>query len=627
MYSLPTEVSLLLVEDDEIDQSLVERELCAGQNGYSQLHPIFHLTKVVSLQEALDALERGCFDLVLLDLTLPDSRGVMSVQRVLEQDPLLPVVVLSGVDDEELALQSLHEGAQDYLVKGTEGGSLARAICYAIQRRSILAQLEEAEAKSRAGTKAKSAFLANMSHEIRTPLTAILGFAEIALEYTSHRKQEKALLAVRENGEHLLHVINDILDISKIEAGKFDICREEFELFPFCYSLKRTFGTRAKEKGISFGIEYCYPLPKKIVSDAQHLKQILYNLIGNAVKFTEYGGVKVVVRAFPAGEVRFDVIDTGIGISAPDQEHLFDPFTQADGSTTRPFGGTGLGLNISRRLAKSLGGDISVESEEERGSTFSLCVPGGELQEENYVTEPPEYVEAVNEVDTGIPSLRGRALVADDVPENREILAHYLQKCGVEVCEVEDGAKALEKALQERFDIILLDMQMPVLDGYGCVQELRERGVTVPVLAVTASALNSALDRCLAAGCSDYMTKPFRPHEFYDLLTKYLPERSVKSDSSDNELLEETDPAFQEIVRGFVRRLPQRRRELSEAFDRKDLAQVAALAHKLAGADLFGYKLLGNCGKSLEQASVAHDLPAVQSLWKDLQSELDKICD
>ncbi len=295
-FIAPREIYVLLVDDDEFDRKVAETELCEKPKSCSVLSPLFVVKSASSLKEGLEKLHRECFDVLLLDLTLPDSRGPKTLAKVVAEFPALPIVVLTGVDDEALALKTINEGAQDYVVKGERCGALARTIVYAIQRRKIWARLQEAEREAVAGTQAKSTFLANMSHEIRTPLTAILGFTEIALDEAANEKQRAALLVTKRNGEHLLQVINDILDISKIESGKFEIENKPVKLFRMLEHLESTFNFRAAEKGLSLGFEYHFPLPVSISTDELHLRQILFNLIGNALKFTSTGGVKVAVR-------------------------------------------------------------------------------------------------------------------------------------------------------------------------------------------------------------------------------------------------------------------------------------------------------------------------------------------
>ncbi|MFQ5412324.1 MAG: ATP-binding protein, partial [Phycisphaerae bacterium] len=397
--------------------------------------------------------------------------------------------------------------------------------------------LKEAGAAAEAATQAKSAFLANMSHEIRTPMTAILGFTETLLEPgLSEAERTKAINIIHGNGEHLLAVINDILDISKIEAGKLEIetisCSPIQIIADVC-SLMRV---RADEKGLPLRVEYDGAIPETIQTDPTRLKQILVNLLGNAIKFTDKGEVRLVARcdcsATVAGRwadspmMAFDIIDSGIGMTPEQKAKLFDAFTQADSSMTRRYGGTGLGLTISKRLAEMLGGDIAIESEPGRGSTFHLMIAAGSLDGVKMI-EDPSSASAVNSEGAvgagpggaeqakagGAPKLDCRVLLAEDGPDNQRLIAYILKKAGARVTIKENGRLALDAALAASdegspFDVILMDMQMPVMDGYEATRRLRESGYAGPIIALTAHAMSGDRDKCLAAGCDDYARKP-----------------------------------------------------------------------------------------------------------------------
>lgn len=411
---------------------------------------------------------------------------------------------------------------------------LAQSGLLSLANDTIQKQKEAAEAANRA----KSQFLANMSHEIRTPLTAILGFAENLLEGDVPDAERKgAVRTIVRNGEHLLELINDILDLSKIEAGHLEVELLEFSPAQLLSDVVSVMQVRAGAKGLSLKLSFDTPIPTLIRSDPTRVRQILLNLVGNAIKFTQAGSVHLRARLEPADEprLRVSVVDTGIGLDAAQLGRLFQPFAQADESMTRRFGGTGLGLAISRRLARKLGGDVDVVSAPGQGSTFSMTVVTGPLANVPLVYDPrlaPESSLNPGQSPEQAGALKGNlVLLAEDSPDNQLLISGFLRKCGAEVVLVENGSLAVERAMQSRdegrpFDVVLMDMQMPVLDGYQAVRELRSNGYAQPIIALTASAMGGDQERCRAIGCDDYATKPLnRKRLLGQILTQVARER------------------------------------------------------------------------------------------------------
>ena len=422
-------------------------------------------------------------------------------------------------------------------------------ISAALEReKEITTQLEAANLDAQIATRAKSAFLANMSHEIRTPMTAIMGFTETLLDSEqSPSDRLNAVHTVRRNGEHLLQLINDILDISKIEAGRLEIENISCSPVQLVADVHDLMSVRAKQKNLPFNVEYVGPVPATIQTDPTRLKQILVNLIGNAIKFTDEGAVRLVIRYLDTrstGEtdssgpmLQFDIIDTGIGITPEQMDKLFQPFSQADSSTTRRFGGTGLGLMISVRLAEVLGGGITVESQPGKGSSFRFTVATGPLGDVKLLTDPAAAT--VTQPDAGAKpsadtdSLACRILLAEDGVDNQRLIDHVLSRAGAEVTVVENGKLAVDAALatldlggpdhpQPPFDVILMDMQMPVMDGYEATGLLRQKGYTGPIIALTAHAMASDRQKCLNAGCDDYATKPINRRTIIQTIQRHL---------------------------------------------------------------------------------------------------------
>ncbi len=377
--------------------------------------------------------------------------------------------------------------------------------------RASQVELCRARDAAEAASRTKSEFLANMSHEIRTPMTAILGFADLLSDPRQGLPEKLNCAAtIRRNGEHLLAVINDILDLSKIEAGKLTL--ETTDCFPAqlvedAASLMRV---RAIGKGIGLFVECPEDVPV-VRTDPARLRQVLLNLVGNAVKFTEQGRVTIRLRCERAAAAQatltFEVEDTGIGMSEAVLAKLFQPFSQADASTTRRYGGSGLGLMITQRLVRMLGGDVSITSSEGRGTLarFTITAPVGRAER-----SPVDRATASSAPPA---ALDARVLIAEDGPDNQRLLRFYLEKAGAVVTVAENGRVAVDLAKRSLadhapFDLILMDMQMPELDGYGATGELRALGWSGPIIALTAHAMTGDRDRCLRAGCSDYLSKP-----------------------------------------------------------------------------------------------------------------------
>lgn len=421
----------------------------------------------------------------------------------------------------------------------------------AIELRKTQGELELARDAAEAANDAKSSFLARMSHEIRTPISAILGFTELILRgvVRDRDQQFEKLETIHASGKHLLQLINDLLDLSKIEADRMEM--EIMDCAPgrVAYEVLETLEGQAKQKAVNLNLSIQGQIPKVIQSDPTRLRQILTNLIGNAIKFTDEGDVTVTLSMKPEEErMVFAISDTGIGMTPQQIEKIFDPFSQADSSTTRKYGGTGLGLSISKQLAEGLGGNVVATSQLGKGSTFLVDVSTGSLGQVEWLDADTLLKEVRSSLQNGrsYSSLNGlRTLVVDDSETNRELLSLVLNEAGANVEMAENGLVACELLRNDaEFDVVLMDMQMPVLDGYSATRRLRESGFEKPVIALTANSMQGDEAKCLDAGCTDYVTKPI---DFDFLLGKLeqIPFTSTESTNSTETLYLE-EPSFDE---------------------------------------------------------------------------------
>lgn len=512
------------------------------------------------------------------------------------------------------------------------------------ERKRFESEILRARDAAEAASVAKSRFLANMSHEIRTPLNAIIGFADILHKHAAccgDAECEDFLDTIHASGKHLLDLINDILDLSKIEADRLDVEAVRCSPHQIISEVISVLRVRALEKGLKLNYAWCSGVPETISTDDARFRQLMMNLVGNAIKFTNSGEVRIVadlVREPSNPHLLIQVIDTGVGIPADQFEAIFDPFVQADTSVTRQFGGTGLGLTISRRIARALGGDIAISSEPGKGSTFTVSLATGPLDDVPIVNSSMAdgLRVAAQPSQEPLPSLAGvRVLLVEDGDTNRKLVSLVLRRAGADVATAENGQLGVELARKNPFDLVLMDMQMPVMDGYAATTRLRQEGLTLPILALTAHAMKGDESKCQTAGCSGYITKPIDGDELVRTVARILgrgPSDPAGVDSAnasvevasascsdppscDATSLDASSPAggallstldtedadFREIVLEFAERLHEKLDAMRRAHQAGDFQELACLAHWLKGAGgTAGFPLFTEPARRLE---------------------------
>ncbi len=804
-------LDILLVEDDLGSSRLIEKSLLKGQGDYK-----YRLSFARNMAEAKGSLSRHNYDSILLDLGLPDSKGIETVRQIRDTVPEIPIIVVTGLPDENTGVSAIREGADYYIVKGDLlNQMLSQSILYSIEKRKIqltkdsgfekrlpdradTLQLErlkakvcdlekEVEAKAIAlneersarqkteslfqelrhdfmtifdsvpamiwyrdyegkiirankyaakavgmdvreligknyyevfhekndqsrnrdlevlesgqgkygqvrkyqtvkgqikyalvdrvpyyqdgkvagliifarditdlkrmennlkkaneeienvnrqledsvehanllaneaviANNAKSEFLANMSHEIRTPMNSIIGFSDLLAEEELTEMQLKYVNMITSSSRHLLSLINDVLDFSKIEADRLKIEKVGFELRGFAEELRECLLPGARSKGLLFEFEVAADCPEVIKSDPTRLKQCLMNLISNAVKFTEKGYIKVRIKFDTDERLIIEVEDTGIGIAADKQELIFDPFTQADMSTTRHFGGTGLGLAITKKLIGLLGGEINLESKVGKGTTFILTLPGVA----DFEDEMEKVIdEQVDSAEMNRYRFSGKVLVVEDHPANQLLMHEALSKRGlcVEICNNAD--KVVKMLRKERFDLVFMDMKMPERSGSEIIEEVRGKGIKVPIIALTADVTSETEDQAMEAGCDLYMTKPVRKKDLYEGVAKFIEPiggfklREARSDFSfgnekpfnDGAIVSEYSdiPEMLHAIESFVENLPSVIDELFTVMHSGDYERLKELARGLRRVSFDrGFAELGEKAGCLEKSA------------------------
>ena len=577
---------------------------------------------------------------------------------------------LCDADGETIGVMALFADYQIDLLMNVFLSGISHTVSQVIIAKRAERQLETAMHKAEAANIAKSQFLANMSHEIRTPMNAIIGFSDILADEDLTGEQKENLNIIRESGRNLLDLINDILDFSKIEAKQLEIEMVECSLGRILSAIESMMKLMAEKKSLDFKIVDCDGLPERIRTDPTRLRQCLINLTNNAVKFTEKGHVYINVSLEHRDNqpyIRFDVEDTGIGIPRDKQKEIFEAFTQADGSTSRKYGGTGLGLTVTKQLTGLLDGELTVTSEVGRGSVFSFAIPAGlDVTKQPCLDIHAAHIDP-RRAETEQSEFSGHVLVAEDVKTNQMLVEFLLRRIGLKVTIAADGNEALQKALAQKYDLILMDIQMPHMNGYEATRALRKKGITTPIIALTAHAMKGDDKKCIEAGCDDYLAKPIDRRELLRKIAKYLPSRTevvsktvdsarsqvdeltelcsdqaaskAKSDksggadtSSDiinwHQLIDRfgDEDAIEQILPTYLKDNKEHFKKLSEAVKSGDSKAIASHAHSIKGAGRnLGVKRLSDIAGQLEYAGRDNNIEAFTPLLDKLEVELEKV--
>ena len=613
---------ILIIDDSPTKREMIRRTIMST----------YEVKTASSGAEGLAMLEKEVPDLILLDVEMPDMDGYQTIQeiKIRPETSSIPVIFLTARTDAAAELFGLSLGAQDYITvpfspplllkrielhlslvgQKLEMKEINSNLAKIVEERT--AEIESSRIKLRvaldvaeAANRTKSVFIANMSHETRTPLNSIIGFSELAKHEDISDKMRNYVTNISESAAWLLRIINDILDISVIELGKIVLENNPFdfsEMLEYCHS--RIVG-QAEEKGLKLTFSTSQPIEKRLVGDEARLRQILMNMLSNAVKFTNQGSVALNVTVRKAYNekisLRFEVKDTGIGMTMEQMISIYDPFMQGDNSMTRKFGGVGLGLTITKSIIELMGGTLNLESVVGIGSTFSCELT---FDTTDHAVAKQDIVNQLEELE--IPNFEGEILVCEDNSLNQQVILEHLTRIGLKVIIAHNGKEGVDYIAQrikngeKLFDLIFMDIQMPVMDGLKAVSKILALDVKTPIVALTANVMPDDLEIYKKSGMSDAVGKPFTNQELWSCLLKYLPVKSYTTVDKDKQSAQ--DEKFQNQLKlNFAKDNQNTYDNMLAAIKNQDIKTAHRMAHTLKStAKQIGEEALGEAAKTLE---------------------------
>ena len=557
------------------------------------------------------------------------QQGITSVR----QGRFEPIQVSATRDEIQYLGESFNQMIEELTISQEEIRQHRNLLEDRIRQRTE--DLEQAMRAALESSQAKSEFLANMSHELRTPMNGLLGMLDVVLDSTLEDEQKEQLEIAQRSAYSLLALLNDILDLSKIEAGKMMIEKIPYNVRTVLDDCVKSFQARASQKGIALHFEMDPVAPGPVLGDPLRVRQIAANLLSNAVKFTDRGRVRLCLSAAPAAEgweMNIEVSDTGAGIETDKLTTIFEKFTQADGSITRKYGGTGLGLAILKKLVEMQGGRVSVESKVGLGSKFTVTLPSQPVEPE---TRPQTSDQPAVKLSARVPATARLLLVEDNVVNQKVVMA-ILRKKGYVIDVANDGREALAKleAATQSYDVVLMDIQMPVMDGLETTREIRKnpRWDRLPVVAMTAHAMNGDKERCFQAGMDSYVSKPIQPAHLISVIEKHLteqdssnrltPANDIERGLTDRLMRDEAGLTL-DLLQVFLQLAPERLERLEDAASQEDAGTLATEARKIAAAaELLNSRQLIACAHRIEEASYSGDFSTITHELKTLRGEI-----